>query len=223
MGAMGSLGGLVSAFAGALTIFTAPQPGAWSSKAHYLWPGPTAIADLPAGGRHVSVAAPDGRMTLRVDDGELRPVDAADPQRFSGVVVPIESLAEVLWAPTSDVFAVTQSDGGWVGTWSVTVYRLRATGVSVSAPTKAVLADFQERFPKCPDEHPNVAAVDWEDGTRRLRLVVEMPCHSSCADMCEILGYVVDPVTGAVARRLSAAQVRTSWPTAIGPRVAEAP
>jgi hypothetical protein len=41
--------------------------------------------------------------------------------------------------------------------------------------------------------------------------------------MCEILGYVVDPVTGAVARRLSAVEVRKSWTDVIGPRLAEAP
>jgi hypothetical protein len=85
------------------------------------------------------------------------------------------------------------------------------------------VADFKQRFPNCPDEHPNVAAVDWLQGSAELALVVQMPCHSSCSDMCQIIGYVINPVTGIIARRLSATEVRREWAGAIGPRLATTP
>jgi hypothetical protein len=195
------------------------QPGVWSSAAKYLWPGPTAVANFPLGGRNIVVVSPGGAIETRVTNIELTLVDRNQPTRFAQTSIPVASLAEILWARDSDAFALTQSDGGWVGTWSVRLYRLKPTGLSESDPGRLVLAHFKQLFPRCPDEYPNVAAVGWVDGSRRLRLVVEMPCHSSCTDMCRVAGYVVDTAGGVILERLPETALRRAWKAAIGSRL----
>jgi len=195
------------------------QPGVWLASGQYLWPGPTAIADFPLHGRDIIASSPDGAITTRVTETELTLVDRNNAMRFAGASIPLASLGEILWAPDSTAFALTQSDGGWVGTWSVKIYRLKSGGVSASDPGGLPLADFKRLFPRCSDEYANVAAVGWLDGSRRLRLVVEMPCHSSCSDMCKVVGYVVDPTHGGVIERVPAPAIRGRWKTALGLRL----
>jgi len=201
------------------SVFDRAQPGGWSSAAKYLWPGPTAIADFPLAGRNIVVVSPDGAIAAQVTNIELTLVDRSNPTRFAKTSIPIASLAEILWARDSSAFALTQSDGGWVGTWSVTVYRLRPTGLSESDPGRLVLADFKQLLPRCSGEYPNVGAVGWLNGSRRLRLAVEMPCRSSCTDMCRVAGYVVDASGGVILERLPEAALRRGWKTAIGSRL----
>lgn len=198
--------------------FGRAQSGVWSSAGEYLWPGPTAVADLPIGGRSIMVASPDGAITTRVTNIELTLVDRNNPARFAQTSIPIASLAEILWAPDSSAFALTQSDGGWVAAWSVRAYRLRSTGLSESDPGRLALADFKQLFSRCRDEYPNVAAVDWLNGSSRLRLVLEMPCHSSCRDMCRVAGYVVNVADGAVIERVPEAAVQREWKAITGLR-----
>ena len=200
-------------------VFQRTQPGVLSSLAKYRWPGPTAVADFPLGGRNIVVVSPDGAIETRVTNIELTLVDRNKPTRFAQTSIPVASLAEIRWARGSDAFALTQSDGGWVGTWSVRLYRLGPTGLSESDPGRLVLADFKQLFPRCQDEYPNVAAVGWVEGPRRLRLVVEMPCHSSCTDMCRVAGYVVDTAGGGILERLRETTLRRARKAAIGSRL----
>ena len=116
---------------------------------------------------------------------------------------------------------ITESDGGAVGTWSIMVYSISSKGLTSSQPTDLVIADFKKRFPKCPDEFPNVAAVSWLQATNQIAVVAQMPCQSSCSDMCKILGYIIDPVTGVIARRLRASEVHKEWAGALGPALRE--
>src|SRR3989442_1204346 len=104
----------IATVATAAEVFTTPQKGLWSAHGVYLWPGPTAIADFPAAGRQLRITAPDRKTVLHVSDIEAR-VMLPNGKRSAGFA--IESLAEVLWAPNASAFALTESDGGWVGSW----------------------------------------------------------------------------------------------------------
>jgi hypothetical protein len=193
-------------------VFETPFPGVWSRGASYLWPGPTAIADMPLDGREISVTSPDSSFTVKVDDSEFIVFGPGGPM-LSGEIY---SLAELLWARDSKVFAVTSSEGGWVGTWSVRLY-WTADG-NVTDPGKFALQSFKREFPRCPEEHPNVGVVGWLQASRRLQLLVEMPCHSSCAQMCQVRGYVVDSASGRILERLSDNAVRKRWKRRLGGR-----
>jgi hypothetical protein len=208
-----------NSIAGVPGTLQTPQPGMWSAAASYLWPGPTALADLPQGGRNLSVASPNGKLRITVNDIELQVVTEESRTRLSKEFIGVTSLAEILWAPDSSAFFLTQSDGGWVGTWSITAYRVTSAGVSKSLAQIVALADFRRKFSRCPDEYPNVAGVAWLNGSKRLLLVAEMPCHSGCVDMCKLLGYVVDPVSGSIFERVSEKDMKTRWKTLLGPRL----
>jgi hypothetical protein len=165
--------------------FEKARPGEWARDGKYLWPGPTAIADFPLGGRNIAVVSPDSTITLTVRDSEMTVSGPSVTSRSIG----IDSLSEILWAPDSKAFAITSSDGGWVGTWTVTVHWRDGRTTN---PSKAALQRFKREFPMCPDEFPNVAAVGWAQSSRNLRVLVEMPCRSSCPQMCKFRGFVVD-------------------------------
>jgi hypothetical protein len=198
-----------------------PQPGQWAARGAYLWPGPTAIADLPQDGRHLRVLAPDGQVEFRIHDTEGYVIRGSDRRSEP---IGVQSLAEVLWAADSTAFALTESDGGLIGTWSVTVYNVAKPGITrLTAADAAVRADYRQRVMKhaCPDEVPNVAAVSWVHGSKQLALVAEVPPHSSCRQMGRIYGYVVRLPSGYIVRRLSTAEVRSAWRKDLGSRLGD--
>jgi hypothetical protein len=78
---------------------TEPQPGMWAAGAAYLWPGPTAIADYPAGGVAIDVPSPDGSMVLSLRDTALRVDRTGGTRTPIEVPLPVDAPAEVLWAP----------------------------------------------------------------------------------------------------------------------------
>jgi hypothetical protein len=198
---------------------TRPQPGQWAAGGTYLWPGPTAIADLPRGGRQLRVLSPDKRMELWIDGSEGHVVRGSDRR---SEVIPVQSLAEVLWAPDSTAFALTESDGGSVGNWSVSIYNVATPSIArLAVADTAVRADYRQHVMKraCPGEEPNVAAVSWMHGSEQLALVAEVPPHSSCREMGGVYGYVVGLPGGKIVRRLNDAEVRRAWSTDLGLRL----
>src|SRR5262249_36283958 len=156
----------------------------------------------PTDSKDSAVSSPNGSAIVLVHGHQLRVEDRKAPSRFAGWVLPVETLAEVLWAPDSSAFALTESDGGSVGTWSTTVYRLDEALIRPARIDHDVLQDFRRHFPQCPDESPNVVAVGWSDGSASIRIVVQMPCHSSCSAMCAFRGYVINSESGKIEEQL---------------------
>jgi hypothetical protein len=204
-----------------------PQPGEWSAGASYLWPGPTVLADYPEGGRNLSVLSPDGKLMIAVVNTELNVRRTADGRSLTKEPIGVSSLAEVLWAPDSSAFFLTESEGGWVGQWLLTIYRITHDGLMLFEPSKPAIADFRRRvkngstrYPDfCPEGEPNVPGVAWLDGSKRLLLVVEWACHSPCDDMCRKLGYLVNPISGAILERFTEKEMKTRWKQVLGPRL----
>jgi hypothetical protein len=103
-----------------------------------------------------------------------------------------------------------------VGTWSVTLYTISPSDVTDSDPGTFALSDFKQYFARkpmkpdsdCLDQYPNVVAVAWEGGSKKLLLAVEMPCHSGCEYMCKWLGYIVSAEDGKIIKRLKESETR---------------
>ena len=202
-------------------VFTTAQPGMWSARGVYLWPGPTAIADFPAAGRQLRISAPDRKTVLEVRDSEAR---VTFPNgKPSGAFV-VEGLAEILWAPNAAAFALTESDGGWAGSWSVRVGQLSPSGdLRFREIGRSVSKDFYVRISKrhCP-EYANVGAVSWINGAEELLLVAEAPPHSSCPVMTAVCGYVVAVPSGTIRRRIGFQALKKKWGNALGSRLKKA-
>jgi hypothetical protein len=220
MRALIGIGFLVSAvtFATAAEIFTTPQQGLWSARGVYLWPGPTALADFPSAGRQLRVVAPDGKTVLYIDDigGHLLVANGKQSARF-----PVRSLTEVLWAANATAFTLTESDGGWVGSWSVRLVQLSPSGeLRFHQIGRSVRKDFYARISKrdCL-EYANLGAIAWIKGTEELLLVAEAPPHSSCPVMTAVCGYVVAVPSGAIRRRVGSRALKKGWGNALGSRL----
>ena len=122
-------------------------------------------------------------------------VAAADRHPIRGAPIEVQDVAEVLWAPDSRAFAITESDGGWIAQWSATIYVVDSTTVRPVASASQAFADFSRRKVLrrgygCTVEPPNMAIVDWNRGPERLLLVAEAPPHGTCFDLGRLAGYL---------------------------------
>ncbi|HJW06874.1 MAG TPA: hypothetical protein VJ527_10335 [Rhodanobacter sp.] len=189
-------------------------PGQWSSTAVDLGRGLTASTDAPANSRIANVWSADHLRVLVIDGSRLT------VKNSNGTVlaepVQIGSLSEIEWSPDSRGFVVTESDGGLVGSWSATAYRLTSTGLAARNLGQLVSSEFQKREGAC-SEIPNVGASGWlESGI--LLVVAEAPPHSSCRDMGAIRGYEVSAIDGKILKRYDEAELRARYGHRLGLR-----
>lgn len=208
----------ITAISGGAEVFTTAQPGEWSAHGVYLWPGPTAIADFPVGGRQLRIPGPDGKTVLWVGDTEASLIFASSKRTSAFRIL---SLAEILWAPNAAAFALTESDGGWVGSWSVRVGQVSRSGeLRFHEIGRRVSEDFYVRISKrqCP-EYANIGAIAWVKGDTELLLVAEAPPHSSCPVMTAVCGYVVAIPSGVIRHRLGPQALKRDWGNALGSRL----
>jgi hypothetical protein len=203
-------------------IMNRPQPGIWSADAAYLWPGSTVIADYPKGGRSIEIASPDKTLVLLIRESTLSVAPAEHPGEHIGRDIPIENLAEVLWAPNSKAFALTQSTGGWVGSWNVSVFLVSRNEIKKVSIADRAFSEFKERKvvrkKNCDIEEPNIGAVAWIEGSSRLVVLAEAPPHSSCCDMGYIRGYTLEVQSGNILARYGRAELDRTFNNRLGAR-----
>ena len=186
----------------------------WARNATYLgWDGPL---------RCVKVVSPDSRKTVYV--GPIG-FDVTVAGRLTQLPenAGVNTLAELLWAPDSSAFVVTQSDGGNVGTWFVAVYALEGNAVTTLSVSKAVTESFKKRYPCDEPEDPNIGAVAWLEASKMLLLAAEVPPHSTCRAMGKLGGFVVEVPGGRIVQELSEAELRTKWGRFLGERLRTPP
>ena len=184
--------------------------GRWSTRAV-----PLSSSDP---NRRIVVSAPDTQNIAIVEGWRLN-VGVRGKIRHPAQDVGIGSLAELLWSPDSKAIVVTQSDGGAVGTWGVTVFVLKPRRVVVIDPSKEAVRRFKTRYTCMEPEEPNIGAVAWSQGSKLLVLAAEVPPHSSCPEMGKVMGYVVAIPTGEVVRDMSPDALKMEWASWLGPRI----
>lgn len=206
----------------AVQDFVSPQPGEWSAKSIRLWPENVTIDQRPNG---VTFKSPSGRYAIAVTVSDLSEVKLTDltNQKVIGTFPLMNlSLSEILWSPDEKTFALTQSDGGGVGTWILSIGQISDKGtLSISDDIdKLALADFRNKIlPKdCSDEYPNLAAVSWVE-SRKLFIVGEVPPHSSCKKMGALFGYVIAIPSGEILTRIDDKMISKEWHAQLGQRL----
>jgi hypothetical protein len=139
------------------------------------------------------------------------------------LAVPLEEvmprLAQVVWSPDGGYFAINASDGGAVGTWEVSVFRVdRARQIAALPVQSMVLADAA-KLPQCEDpETPNVSALEWETEGHVLRVVAQSPPHSSCRNMGALRGYRIGLEPLKLISMESEQALRAQWGNAVSQR-----
>ena len=113
------------------------------------------------------------------------------------------SCPEIGWSPTSALFFVTYSDGGTVGTYHVSVYRISAGQIGKIDLTEAVRRDSQRHYPKCDSpEEPNITGVAWSADSTKLLVAAQVLPHSNCDNMGTFSLYTVTVSNGRIIGRI---------------------
>ncbi len=187
-----------------------PSGGVWSKRAIVL--------PYAGDARRIVVPAPNNQTQLLVEGITIRVVRAGQP--LPGIEnVGIGTLAEVLWAPDSRAFLVTESDGGIVGSWTVRLFLIEGRRIDSRSIAAEVIRQFKKRFRCREPEEPNVGAIGWSEDSRSALLVAEVPPHSSCPEMGKVRGYRVSVRTGKILEDLTQEGIKTRWVAFVGERL----
>jgi len=124
---------------------------------------------------------------------------------------------EVGWSATSTLFFVTYSDGGAVGTYRTSAYRISSGSLEKLDLTGAVRRDFQRRYPKCFSfEEPNIAGITWSVDSTKLLVAAEVLPHSNCDNMGTFNLYAVAVSNGRITNRMSQVDAKLSFHGVLG-------
>ena len=221
---------LIALFITAVASFhLGAQTHGWDAESTPLpqfW-GPTA--------KPVALPSPNGKLILRVVGSSK---DPSVPDYFIekdghlvGPSISPYSSPLALWSPSSRLLAITSSDGGAVGNWKVYVYTVDGETVVEDTVMKQVQADLARRFPAGvnPKGHSffsrgereryardpswvNVFAVHWLSNPERLLVEASVPGSSGYgANMGELQGYMIDPITGCILHTYTEKEFMHTW------------
>jgi len=167
--------------------------------------------------RKIEIPSPDGREKVLIQGVSLSV--AMGGNRLRGTEdVGVSALAELLWSSDSIAFAITESFGGEVGDWHVTVYMIEKGVVQRLAVSNEVVKSFKSYYRCTEPEEPNIGAITWLNGSRDLLLVAQVPPHSSCPEMGKVRGYLVEVPTGQITKEFDEKELRDLFGGCLGSR-----
>ena len=183
---------------------TVPSPGRWSAESLDLaTPADAPIRRYPSVDSSAEAVVENDSLAVHVGDRHAGRVPFAVP-------------GEILWSEDSAAFAVTSSDGGEGGTWRVALHALSGEGVRTVDPTGSVVEAFLP-LQRCREpELPDVGAVAWVDGSRKVLVVARVPSRPGCSNAGFIQGYVVALPSGAVERTLTESEILERYRAKLG-------
>ncbi|HEV2212923.1 MAG TPA: hypothetical protein VGS99_06215 [Gammaproteobacteria bacterium] len=130
---------------------------------------------------------------------------------------------EFLWSPESAALAVTYSDGGLVGNYYISVYRVTELEPALIDVLAAVRSDFTSSYPKCYDtEEPNFGAVSWLDGSQHLLVAAEVLRHSNCDDAGTFALYEVSVPDGKIIKKYDQLEAKRLFADKLGSELSSA-
>lgn len=183
--------------------------GEWSREATLL--------EYHEGARAAAVVASDGRKRVIIHGVAL--AVEMEGKRLPGIEdAGVSTIAELAWAPDSRAFFITESYGGEVGEWLVSVYLIENERVRREHVTREVVRRFHKHYRCIEPEEPNVGAITWVKGSEQLLVVAEVPPHSSCPEMGKVRGYLVEVPTGRILQEFPENQLKARWGRHLGQR-----
>lgn len=202
----------------AASAIAAPAPmckGIWTAHAAPVFgAGGTGV---PAPDRRASVAEVPGEDQLRFINasGRIQPLRVYGDEGRE-LIEPNQGLTEVSWAPDSRYLAVSASDGGSVGNWSITVFAVR-DGRAQRLPPYRELHAAANRLLQCDGpESANLGVAGWLKGGAEMLVVAQVPPHSVCRNMGSLRGFRVATASGRILESMSYAALRKRWPDWLG-------
>ncbi|MBI5843776.1 MAG: hypothetical protein HZB23_03805 [Deltaproteobacteria bacterium] len=189
----------------------AGESGEWAKEAALLH-GETHKA------RRIEVISPDKRKVAVISGVTLGVRMDGKNLTVTGHTE-IETLAEMQWSADSSAFFITESYGGAVGDWHVTVYLLGEKKVESYDVTQKAFPAFKKHFVCIEPEDPNFGALKWLEGSKKLLVAAEVPPHSSCPEMGKLRGYVIEVPSGNILKEYEEDKLRTIFGEYFGNRL----
>ena len=183
--------------------------GLWAASGKPLYVGPNFVPD--------KIAAPNGKFMVRASKGGLSLVGQKSITQLDNLM-PNPSLMEVLWSPDSGSFIINVSDGGLVGSWETYFYRIDQHGKPVSRDIEGLVRPVANSFQQCdPCEEVNIGtAAAWINNGRELLVIAQVPPHSSCRNMGDILGFRISVASWRIIERIPEDRLRAEWGNVLG-------
>ncbi|MFZ6747154.1 hypothetical protein ACO0LC_28385 [Undibacterium sp. JH2W] len=200
-------------YAGLGDVFAAASHqcrGIFSAKAQRLFSEDTLQAQ--------TLSSPDAVFTIQANETGVS-VQKRGAQASILDVIPNPALMEVLWSGDSRYFAITVSDGGLTGTWATSLYSISGDGSTALFDLQNSIEQATKIFLRCGNgeaEIANVGALAWLN--KELLVIAEVPPHSSCKNMGQILGFKVSLISQRITEVLSEKKLRAKWKKDLGCR-----
>jgi len=186
--------------------------GIWAANGKPPYVGPDfAPSEIPA---------PNGRVSLKAYSGSLSLVGRKHSINLRKILVN-PPLMEVLWSPDSRNFVVNVSDGGLVGSWDTYFYSVDQDEYPAFRDIESLIRPIANKLPQCDmAEQANIGTVAWLNEGKELLLVAEVPPHSSCRNMGDLLGFRISVESWRITERISEDRLRKKWGKVLGCRFA---
>jgi hypothetical protein len=177
------------------------------------------------GSNRIRIPSPDGSNVIHTD-GDYWWLDIAG-KKTSAKKFPLETWREFGWAPDSQAFYLTQSEGFTTG-YHTEIYRIEKGGVvRLSQLDDLVQRDFERRHrcrQRAPgrrwlDNAPNRAGVSWTKGSSELLMVSEVPPVGICREAPYFAGYLVSISSRRIVARYSPEALLVQWGNVVGKRL----
>jgi len=141
-----------------------------------------------------SVLAPDhSHRLLLAEDGSFEVLRGTE--RIAVLRVPdLSSNIEIMWAPDSEKFSITYSDGGAEGTFRAHVYLIGGSSAVAEASkgVEAAFVDFKAHF-YCEARGNNVYVEGWTSDSSAVYVVAQVFPTGDCGrHFGRLGGYLVD-------------------------------
>lgn len=115
----------------------------------------------------------------------------------------LSASVSVVWSDDRHSFAVTWSDGGAIGAFSVRVFHVEADSVSELPAWEKAWTEFKKRH-WCRTRGDNIQAYSWLPDSKQLILVLSVYPTGDCgADLGHTEAYVVNAKTGEIEQNWS--------------------
>jgi len=180
------------------------------------------ICTPPSGGvGDGNIWSPDLRRRVAIrptPDGETALFAIDEHGRETAIDTAAWPCPEIGWSADSALFFVSYSDGGAVGTFHVSAYRIAAGKTVKIDIASAVRRDFQRRYPACfAPETPNVAGIAWSKSAVTVLVAAQVLPHANCDNMGTFALYEVAVPSGKILRRIPQLAAKASFRRLLGP------
>ena len=189
--------------------------GEWSTQAVSLFNTWGGLDSNP--GRVLSLPSPDGKNIIQVRNETVAIFINGKAYRTR---LGEKTSAELGWAPDSQSFFLTWTDGGDTGTWHTELYSVTNSGIKqVTGFEQQIRRDFEDRIRHLPmpkeftgtiDRHfwteaeyceANIVAAQWLNGSHELLISTLVPNVGDCRYMSTFDVYRVAAPSGRILQR----------------------